>query len=145
MAKFNKSSSIGGAWLDKKNLKDGDVIKLVSEAKEEEGQNGPQIVAKCLVKGGEKEPKNVGINKPSKNGLIEAFGEDSTSWMEKKLTVKVEKTVVGGKRGIALYLVPEGFEVTEDDGGYVVVKRIGEGGKPLDQSSEDPNPDDIPF
>ncbi len=31
--------------------------------------------------------------------------------------------VVGGKRVTALYLVPEGFEVGEDDGGYMVVQK----------------------
>lgn len=132
---FNKSSG-GGAWLDKKELKVGDVAKLVSEAVEVEGQNGPQIVAKIRVKG-QDEAKNVAVNGPTKNALIDAFGKDSKTWIGKLLTCHTEKTVIGGKRGIALYLVPEGFEVTEDAGGYVVVARKGTASTPKDNGNPD--------
>lgn len=121
---FNKSSG-GGAWLDKKELKNGDLAKLVSEAVEIEGQNGPQIVAKVRIKGKDGEAKNVAVNGPTKNGLIDAFGKDSKNWIGQLLTCHIEKTMIAGKRGIALYLVPEGFEVTEDAGGYLVIARQG--------------------
>src|SRR5205085_1264392 len=105
---FNKSS--GGAWLDKKELKGGEIVKLVTEAIEEEGQNGAQIVTKVRVKGDTGDAKKLAINGPTKNALIDAFGKDSKYWCGPLLTVHIEKTVIGGKRGIALYLVPEGFE-----------------------------------
>lgn len=118
---------MNGAWLDKKNLVEGDIIKLTSEAKEVPSQQGGnQLVAKALVKGGDSEAKNVAINKPSTIALVEAFGDDSVDWVNKPLTVHTEKTLIAGKRGTALYLIPEGFEVGEDDGGYLVVKRVGE-------------------
>lgn len=151
--KFNKSSGVGGAWLDKKEIKNGDQLKLVSEAKEEIGQNGPQVVAKARVRGGSSEAKNVALNKPTVNALIEAFGDESTNWIGKVLTATVEKTVVGGKRGVALYLAPEGFEVVEDSGGFLVVQRIGSvaitqaasTGAEVEYPEEDINPEDIPF
>jgi hypothetical protein len=147
MAEFNKSSG-GGAWLDKKELKGGEIAKLVSEAVEAEGQNGPQIVAKIRIKGQEGEAKNVAINAPTKNALIDAFGKDSKNWTNQLLTVSIEKTLIAGKRGIALYLVPEGFEVTEDAGGYLVIARKG-GAAPaapgIEYPKDDINPDDIPF
>lgn len=123
--KFNKDNGVGGAWLDKKEIVSGQLAKLLTEAIEIEGQNGKQIVAKVKVKGFDEE-KNVAINKPSKNALIEAFGEDSKDWVGKTLMLHTEKGVFAGKRGIALYMIPEGFEVAEDDNGYVVVRRIGE-------------------
>ena len=121
MAKFTKSVG-GGSWVDKKVLRVGDIAKIVSEAQEQDNnQGGKQIVAKLRIKGDDGEAKNVAINTPTKNALIEAFGDESASWMNKLLTVHVEKTIIAGKRGIALYLVPEGYEVTEDAGGYVVI------------------------
>lgn len=159
--KFTKNGGTQGAWLDKKELRTGDILKLVSEAKEVEGQNGKQVVAKCRLKGGPEEAKNVSINSPSKNALIEAFGEDSKDWVDKLLTVNIEKMMIGGKRVIALYLVPEGFELKEDDEGYVKVLRQDGTDAPVatdpadmpavvgnsapEYPEEDINPDDIPF
>ena len=141
--KFSKSSG-GGAWLDKKALQNGDIAKLTTEAVEVEGQNGPQIVAKIRIKGDDGEAKNVAINGPTKNALIEAFGDDSSQWVGKYLTVHTEKTMIGGKRGIALYLVPEGFEMSEDAGGYIVIApKARTAPKAADIADE--NVDSIPF
>lgn len=151
MTKVTKSSGVGGKWLDKASLKTGDVAKIKTEATEEPSQlGGTQLVAKLHVKG-HTEPANIAINKPSKNALIDAFGDDTKNWVDKLLTINVERTIISGKRGYALYLVPEGFEVGEDSGGYIVVSRIG--GAPTDAEpkdtveypEEDINPNDIPF
>ena len=146
--KFTINTTTGN-WLDKKTLKTGDLIKLTTEAKEVPSQQGGmQVVAKCKVKGQQGE-SNISINKPSKNALIVAFGDDSTNWIDKPLTVSIEKTIIAGKRGIAAYLIPEGFEVTEDEGGYVVVSKIGgQASVPLngvEYPEEEINPDDVPF
>ncbi len=146
---FTKTTG-GGGWVDKASIREGDIGKLVTEAQEVEGQNGKQIVAKIQIKGSKEEPKNVSINNPSKNALIEAFGSDSQAWMNAHLTLHTEKTVIAGKRGIALYLVPEGFEVTEDAGGYIVVVKKGSQGttapkKTIDYPEEAINSDSIPF
>lgn len=146
MAKVTKSSGSGGMWLKKDELKNGDIMKLVSEAKDEEGQNGTQLVAKCRIKGQEGDAMNVAINKPSKNALIDAFGDDTKEWVGKLLTIQVEKGVFAGRRGIAMYLVPEGFELTEDEGGYLVILKIG-GTTEKNTVADDVeiDPDDIPF
>ena len=139
-------SSGGGSWLDKKTLNNGDIAKLVTEAEEVEGQNGSQLVAKIRVKGGG-EAQNVAVNAPSKNALMEAFGDNTENWVDKHLTVSVEKTLIAGKRGIALYLIPEGFKLGEDSNGYLVITKIGgeEKTTPPEYPSEEINPDDIPF
>ena len=153
MAKFNKSSGTGGKWIDKKALYDsgGGKVKLVSEAKEEpSNMGGTQIVAKCRVQGSE-ESVNIGINTPTKNALIDAYGDDSKDWVDKVLTAHLERTMVAGKRGIALYLVPDGYEVAEDSGGYLVIQKIGtsssqsDGSDDVDSPFEDEDADEIPF
>jgi len=123
--KFAKST---GAWLDKSTLENGQILTLVTEAIEQEGQSGSQIVAKAKIEGQDGEARNVAINGASKNGLIDAFGADSLNWMNKPLTVNVERTTIGGKRAYVLYLIPEGFEMVEDSEGYVAIKRRAEEG-----------------
>lgn len=146
---FTKNTGVGGKWLDKKELVNGDILKIKTEAIEMiNPQGGNQIVAKCQVKNKfEKEQLNVAINSPSKNALIDAFGSNSESWIDQLLTVEVEKVSVAGKRGIALYLIPDGYGLTEDSGGYIVIIKVGktpeEAYEELGES--DIKPEDIPF
>lgn len=146
--KVTQSSGIGGKWLDKKTLQNGSRAKIKTEATEAASQQGgTQLVAKLLVEG-MNEALNVSINSPSKNALIHAFGDETTNWIDKVLTVQTESVIVGGKRGTALYLIPEGYKMSEDAGGYVVITK--EGDQPsqdngVDYPTEDINPDDIPF
>ena len=141
-----------GQWLDKKTLKTGDIAKLVSEATEIEGQNGMQLVAKLRIKGQE-EAKNISINAQTKNALIDAFGDDTNDWCEKLLTAHVERTLIAGKRGTALYLIPEGYAVREDENGYLIIAPSEKSdGSPntsapwnKEEPSEEIKPEDIPF
>ena len=121
--KISRTGGTGGAWIKKEELRNGDVLKLVSEAGEVEGANGTQLVAKCRIKGQAGDAMNMAINSASRNALIDAFGDDTKNWVDKHLTVEVEKGIFAGKRGIALYLVPEGFSVETDSAGYVVITR----------------------
>lgn len=143
---YKKSSGVGGAWIDKKVIENGAKVKLVSETtpmeREFEGKPQTQNVAKIRIDG-EEETKNIALNKPTINGLIDAFGEDSKAWIGQALTVYKERTTFGGKRGFAVYLLADGFEVTEDDGGYVVVAR--KGAKVVAPVVDDIKPEDIPF
>lgn len=148
--KVTKSSGVGGSWVDKKTLRNGDLIKIITEATElPSQQGGTQLVAKVRIKGSPDGAQNLAINSPTKNALIEAFGDDTADWVDKVLTVHVEKTIIAGKRGIALYLVPEGFEVTEDENNYVVIAPAGSrepvSGRATDAEESEINPDDIPF
>lgn len=117
---IEKSSGVGGSWIDKKSLKNGDIIKIKSEATWIEGTNGKQLVAKMRVKG-QSEDVNVTINTPTKNAFVDAFGSDSALWIDKVLTVAVEPGIFAGKRGIMLNLVPEGYVIGEDATGYITI------------------------
>ena len=126
--RYTKSSSTQGAWLDKKTVMSGSKGKLVSETvpieKSYEGEIRKQDIAKIRIEG-DTEAKNVSINKPTINGLIEAYGEESKDWINKPLTIHIEKTMISGKRLPVLYLIPNGFDLTEDDNGYLVITRKG--------------------
>ena len=141
---IEKTNGMGGSWIDKKELQKGDIAKLTTEAKWVEGTNGKQLVAKIRIKG-QLEDKNTAINTPTRNALIEAFGEDSNSWIGKHLTVSVESGIFAGKRGIALYLVPQGFEVKEDEGGYIVIGKTGVTLDNINDPEEQVDLTDIPF
>lgn len=141
-----------GAWVDKTKLTNGTVVKILSEAKIEPGQTGEQLVAKVKIKGSEDEAKNIAINKPSRKALMEVYGNNTTDWIGKIFTIALERVVIGGKRSIAAYLIPQGYELSEDNGGYLVVQPVGmekqdtvEPEPVADTLEEEINPEDIPF
>lgn len=147
MAKVSRSSG-GGAWLKKDELTNNDILKLVSEATEVEGQNGMQLVAKCRVKGQTGDAVNLAINSASKNALIDAFGDDTKNWVNQELGVSVERGIFAGRRGIMLNLIPAGYEVATDAGGFIVIQKKGSQSEPVMPEypkEEEINPEDIPF
>ena len=123
--RYQKSTSTSGAWVKAKDLEGADnlVVKLVSEVQQIEGEFGKQDVGKVRIEG-EEEAKNVRINKTSLNGLITAFGEESKDWIGKELRVQIENSVVSRRRVKVLYLVPQDHELSEDENGYLVIKKI---------------------
>lgn len=114
-------NTVGGQWLDKKELKNGDVAKLKTEAIWVEGQTSKQLVAKIRIKG-QTEDRNVALNKPTQAALVSAFGDESLNWIDKLLTVQVEAGIFAGKRGVMLNLVPEGYVVAEDIAGFIIIR-----------------------
>src|SRR3990167_3163703 len=153
--RYQKSVSVSGNWIKGKDIVSGTKAKLVSETNpmpsqftNKDGSVKMQEAAKIKVQGSN-EDMNISINRASINALVDAFGEDSKDWIGKILTLITEKVSVGGQRKTALYLVPEGFEVSEDDNGYVVIKRLGESVKNDEPPAEiydegDVNVKDIP-
>jgi len=51
--------------------------------------------------------------------------------------------IVNGKRGISVYLIPEGFKLSEDDGGYIIITK--KNGEPKEEKIEYPEPDETGF
>ena len=136
-----KGQSILGLWVKGADVTSGTKARLVSEATPTEGEYGMQDVAKIKIEG-DNEIKNVRLNNPTVNGLIEAFGTDSKEWVNKVLTLQTEKMVVAGKRVTALYLVPDGYALKEDTGGYLAILPVNKSGDTV--LPEDPSPSDIP-
>ena len=138
---YKKNVNIGGAWVKGKDVVSGAKAKLVSETTPQEsqfqnkdGSKKMQDVAKIRFEN-DQNVYNISLNRASIEGLIEAFGEDSKSWVNKLLITHTEKVVVGGKRVVALYLVPEGFVLEEDSDGYMHV--INPKIKPAEDTKEE--------
>ena len=123
---YKKSSGTQGAWLDKKTLETGMSAVIVSEIEpmEREYQGKPQIqdVGKVRVEGNE-QAENFAFNRTTINGLIEAFGEENTDWCNKELKVQVENAVINNKRVRIVYLIPEGYELKENEDGYLGITK----------------------
>lgn len=144
MAIVKKSGGTGGMWLDKKTLATGDKLTLTTSADWiPSQQGGEQLVAKCKVQG-KADDVNIAINAPTRNGLVDAFGEDTDAWRNHTLTVHKFDTLIAGKKGVAVYLVPEGYELGEDSGGYLSISRAS-GEATVDVPEDELSADDIPF
>lgn len=137
MAKYQKNAILQGSWVKGSEVKSGTKCKLVAETNPRQSQfldkNGnPKVqdVSKVLFQG-ETEPKNINLNRATIDALVEAYGEDSKEWMGYTLTAQTEKVVVAGKRVTAVYLVPEGYEMKEDEQGYMHIVKIGADDMPV--------------
>lgn len=144
---------MSGDWAKGSNVENDSKCKLVSETNPVEGEYGMQDIAKIRFQGEEGEARNVRINQGTMNALIDAFGEDSAKWQGNLLTAKTEKMRVAGKAVTALFLVPEGYEIGDDENGYLVITKVG---GDIDETAStettgasvpggEINPDDIPF
>ena len=143
MAKYQKNVSMGGAWAKGSEIQSGTKARIVSETNpmpssflNKDGSAKTQDVCKVRFEG-LPEALNVSLNRATINALVDAFGEDSIKWQNNVLIVETEKVRVAGKSVTALYLVPEGYEKTDDQNGYAVIAKKG---KPLPTVQDD----DIP-
>jgi hypothetical protein len=130
MADYSKVTR-SGAWVKAADLKEGQVAKIVDECQpiesqflDDKGNKKTQDVCKVRYDG-VADPLNTNLNRATIKGLVDAFGKDSMQWINKPLAVHTEKISVAGKRVTALYLVPEGYEVAENEEGFVEVRKSG--------------------
>ena len=149
--KYTKKTGSSGAWIDKDTIENGTLVKIVADTEPREGEYGTQNVTKVRVKGAE-QSVNANLNQCTINGLIDAFGDDSKDWIGKVLTFQKEKMNVGGRRVTAMYLVPDGYVLSEDEQGYLVIssKTRQTTNKvdtvdTIEYPEEDINPEDMPF
>jgi hypothetical protein len=132
-----------------------ETIAQASQFQNKDGSVKMQDIARVQFEG-LKDVLNVGLNKATINGLIDAFGDDSVAWQNKVLAVETEKVRVGGVARVAIYLIPSGFEKVDDENGYAVIQRKGtarvavaeppmEEGIPQADEEDEVNPAEIPF
>ena len=150
MAEYNKTEIMGGDWVKGKDVRSGSKAKLKTEVhpspsqfKDKDGNTQMQDVGKIHIQG-DGEQKNIRVNKASISALVDAFGKDSKDWIDKTLTMETMKVSVGGKMQTAVYLIPEGYSLGEDDNGYVVITN-NTAEKVLMGEDEEINLADIPF
>ena|ERR1035437_3732985 len=138
----HKKTSIAGDWAKVKvDINNGDVLEILTDSTIVSGEFGDRQVFKVKTKNGE---KNMSFNQTSLNNLIDAYGDDSSKWVGKKVNVTVIKMNVSGKFRDVAYLVGEGWEMQEDGS----VKKIGGQGAVqtgAEYPEEEIDPADIPY
>lgn len=122
------SKSLGGAWLDADKVQDGSKVKIINETvkrdssfKDDEGNAKTENVAKVQFDG--QDAVNMRLNWTTIYGLIDAFGNDSKSWIGNPLTARVKEAVVGDKVRTIIYLVAEGFDLVKNDEKKLEIRR----------------------
>jgi hypothetical protein len=133
------------------DLKDGDKIILLNAGVEEEGKWGAQTNFKIKTRNGE---KKTAFNQKSINALIDDYGEEGTEWIGKEVNCLLQKTIIGGKKVIVAYFVPDGWKLDE----YGELTKLGQAtNKKQEDKDETPvvnldddndgyiDPENIPF
>lgn len=121
------------------DLQNGDEIKILDSGQVEPGQFGEQHNFKIKTRNGD---KKLSFNQSSINVLVEEFGEDTENWIGKDVKVILKKGTYAGKKGIATYVVVDGWQLDE----YGELVKDGQNG----QNDNSDNPGDeideeIPF
>jgi hypothetical protein len=147
---YTKNANVSGAWIKGKDVVSGTKAKLISETipvksqfKDKNGNDKTQDVAKIKFEGNN-DILNISLNRATIDGLIDTFGEDSKNWKDKVLTALTEKVIVGGKRVVALYLIPEGCTLEEDSDGYMHIVNPNKSTLKSEQKSDLPEVDEFP-
>jgi hypothetical protein len=107
-----KKTSVAGAYARKKSyeydgkkfeadLKDGDTVSILDAGNIVVGEYGEQRVFKINTRNGD---KNFSFNQTTINNLVDAFGEETDSWVSKNVKVWVIKAMVSGKLQLVAYL-----------------------------------------
>lgn len=116
MSIYEKRVSVGAFLKKGEDFSDGDIITIANEGKQVEGKFGTQDL--FLVKLEDGTEGNVNFNQTSLNGLIDSYGNDSISWIGKKIKVTKIKQNVSGKFIDVYYFAHPEAEMTED--GFVM-------------------------
>lgn len=144
--KVNKKVSVGGAFARKSayeydgqkyeaDIKDGDRVEILNEGSIVVGNYGEQHVFQIRTRNGE---KNATFNQKSLNNLIDGFGDETTGWIGKAVTVFIIKAMVSGKLQNIAYYAPEGWVM--DENGDFSPSIDGTGDDVVDITE-----DDVPF
>lgn len=147
--KMIKKINIGGAFTRKEDytyegvnyeadIQNNDIVKILSEGEVLVGQYGEQQVFKIETRNGD---KNYKINQTSVNILVDEFGDDSKDWIGKEVKVLTQKGTFGGERGIASYLVVDGWKI--DDYGKLVQSVVKKQREKAIEEAEEINPEKL--
>ena len=109
---YKKKESVGSFLKKGEDIKDGDIITIANEGKEQEGEYGVQNIFLVKLKDGRE--GNVGFNQTTINGLVDAFGENALEWVGKEVKVLKVKQNVSGKFRDVYYFAHLDAELTED-------------------------------
>ncbi len=97
------------------DFRDEDTLVIKDGGQIITGDFGDRHVFKVETKNGE---KNLTFNQTSMNNLIDAYGDDTDTWLGKETKVYIVKQMVGDGLKKVCYLVGKGWTMT-DDGKFV--------------------------
>jgi hypothetical protein len=134
--KIIKKVSMDGTWVKVgEDIKDQQIITILDEGKNLEGQFGTQQVFKIHNGKGE---FIMNLNQTSQNNLFDAFGEESKNWIGKEVKAWVIRAMVSNKMRNIVYLAEKTWEMSEGgDGSIVFLPPLSDGGDEI--SVEDVN------
>ena len=93
------------------DIKDGDLVTILDEGQNVTGDYGDRMVFKIETKNG---PKNLSFNQKSMNNLIDAFGDDTVTWIGKKVKITMVRAMVSGKFQQIVYLADPSWFMSDD-------------------------------
>lgn len=139
MTVYKKRVSVGSFLKKGEDFKENDLLIVMSEGKQVEGQYGMQDI--FMVKMLDGTEGNVSFNSTSMNNLIDAFGEDSKNWLGKKVKVWAIMSNIQGKM-IRVYYFSHPDAVLTGEGAFELPVGVGVSDP---TESSDPMPDGDPL
>ena len=111
----NEFESLDAPFAKKKeDVMDGDIVKIVSDAKQQPSRFNPnemQTIIKIKTRNGD---RYVALSQTSINILITEFKTNNAAeWVGQEAKVLLKPTTIGGKKVIALYLTGKDWELDE--------------------------------
>lgn len=149
--KYQKKTSVGNWIKAGEDFKDGAYLKIASEGQQVQGTFGMQDVFLMKTQGGKE--GNLALNQTSINNLVDAYGEESITWVGKVVKVWLIRQMVSGAMKNVVYLTHPSAEMIEDAAGFrwevkgaqAPAEAPAPVKKPAGYPTEEINPDDIPF
>uniref|UniRef100_A0A6M3L977 Uncharacterized protein n=1 Tax=viral metagenome TaxID=1070528 RepID=A0A6M3L977_9ZZZZ len=115
--KYTKKVSVGAFLKKGEDFKDGDIVEIANEGKQQEGQFGMQDLFLLKTKTNE---GNVSFNQTTINNLIDGYGEDSINWIGKKVKVHAILSNVQGKMIKVYYFLHPDSKLDETTGQFAL-------------------------
>jgi len=115
------------------DIKDGDIVKLLDGGQIVTGDFGDRHVFKIQTTNGE---KNLSLNQTSMNNLIDEYGDETSSWVNKDVKVWLITQSVSGQMKKVCYLTGKDWDMVEDERGNLkFAKQIAQDEPPLEEPS----------
>lgn len=113
--KIIKRISTGGKFAKLgKDYQENDILTIVSEGEMIPGEFGEKYTCKVTCPNND-EKMNVSFNQTSLNYLVDAYGDDSTSWLGKQIRANIVDQNVSGKiRAVVYFTSPTWKKIREN-------------------------------
>lgn len=116
---FTKKESVGSFLKKGEDIKNGDILIILDEGKQVEGEFGKQNVFSVKTFSGKE--GNVTFNQTSINCLIDGYGKESKEWINKEVKVECIKQNVQGKLTNVYYFLHPKAELNEKTGLFEIL------------------------